>query len=156
MPVYQAMSRTIQKVATTTHTACCVGIGALLLTSCSSPPKPPSVDESTRRPVNARAAVDLKACQGDLSRSTILVSEMARAGPVATARNKAPPQTAAAMAGSPAAAAAAHPSGNLVAVVTFGMGSATWSVEQVDAAALSRIAFRSQAMPSPGSADGTA
>ena len=155
MPVYQAMSRTIQKVATTTHTACCVGIGALLLTSCSSPPKPPSVDESTRRPVNARAAVDLKACQGDLSRSTILVSEMARAGAVATARNKAPPQTAAAMAGSPAAAAAAHPSGNLVAVVTFGMGSATWSVEQVDAAALVRHAGEAAVIMIRGRTDAT-
>ncbi len=154
MPVYQAMSRTIQKVATTTHTACCVGIGALLLTSCSSPPKPPSVDESTRRPVNARAAVDLKACQGDLSRSTILVSEMARAGVVATARNKAPPQTDAAMACTPGAAAAV-PSGDLVAVVTFGMGSATWSVEQVDAAALVRHAGEAAVIMIRGRTDAT-
>ncbi|MBE0548390.1 MAG: OmpA family protein [Rubrivivax sp.] len=139
MPVYQAMSRTIYKVVTTTYTACCFGIGALLLTSCSTPPKPPSVDESTKRPVNARAAVDLKACQGDLSRATILVSEMARAGVVATALNKAPPQTDAAMACAPDAAAA-DPSGNLVAVVPFGMGSAAWSVEQADAAALVRRA----------------
>lgn len=154
MPVYQAMSRAIHKVATTTHTACCVGIGALLLTSCSSPPKPPSVDESTRRPVNARAAVDLKACQGDLSRSTILVSEMARAGVVATARNTAPPQTAAAIAGSPATAAA-DLSGNLVAVVTFGMGSATWSVEQADAAALVRRANEAAVIMIRGRTDAT-
>ena len=85
------ISRTIYKAVTTAHTACCVGIGALLLTSCSTPPKPPSVDESTKRPVNARAAVDLKACQGDLSRATILVSEMARAGVVATSLTKALP-----------------------------------------------------------------
>ena len=95
------ISRTIYKAVTTAHTACCVGIGALLLTSCSTPPKPPSVDESTKRPVNARAAVDLKACQGDLSRATILVSEMARAGVVATSLNKALPQPGAAMASVP-------------------------------------------------------
>lgn len=134
-----SISRTIYKVVTTAHTACCVGIGALLLTSCSSPPKPPSVDESTKRPVNARAAVDLKACQGDLSRATILVSEMARAGVAATALNKAlpPPDTSMASAADPAGADAA---GNLVAVVPFGMGSATWSVEQADAVALVRRA----------------
>ena len=135
MRILQVTSRPICKVVTTAHTACCVGIGAMLLTSCSTPPKPPSVDESTKRPVNARAAVDLKACQGDLSRATILVSEMARAGVVATSLNTAVPQPDAATACLPASEAA-DPAGNLVAVVSFGMGSATWRVEQVDAAAL--------------------
>jgi outer membrane protein OmpA-like peptidoglycan-associated protein len=135
MRILQVTSRPICKVVTTAHTACCVGIGALLLTSCSTPPKPPSVDESTKRPVNARVAVDLKACQGDLSRATILVSEMARAGVVATSLNTAPPQPDAAVACVPASEAA-DPAGNLVAVVSFGMGSATWRVEQLDAAAL--------------------
>ena len=135
MRISEMTSRTIYKAVTTAHTACCVGIGALLLTSCSSPPKPPSVDESTKRPVNARAAVDLKACQGDLSRATILVSEMARAGVVATSLNKALLQPAAAMASVPASEAA-DTGGNLVAVVPFRMGSAAWSIEAADAAAL--------------------
>jgi len=74
------ISGTIYKSMTKARTACCVGVSALLLTACSSPPKPPSVDESTKRPVNAQAAVHLKTCQGDLSRATILVSEMALAG----------------------------------------------------------------------------
>ena len=133
------ISRTIYKAVTTAHTACCVGIGALLLTSCSTPPKPPSVDESTKRPVNARAAVDLKACQGDLSRATILVSEMARAGVVATTLTKVLPLPGAALA-SAADPAAAGAAGNLVAVVPFDMGSAAWGVEQADAAALVRRA----------------
>lgn len=133
------ISRTIYKALTTAHTACCVCIGALLLTSCSTPPKPPSVDESTKRPVNARAAVDLKACQGDLSRATILVSEMARAGIAASSVNKALSQPGAAIASVPATEAA-DAAGNLVAVVPFGMGSAAWSVEQADAAALVRRA----------------
>ena len=130
------------------RTVCCVGIGALLLSSCSSPPKPPVVDESTKRPVNAQAAVDLKTCQGDLSRATILVSEMARAGAMATALAKALPQQSvdkesAAMTGaadSATAHAAADTTGNLVAVVSFGIGSAAWAVEPADAAALVRRA----------------
>ena len=146
--------RTIYKAVTTAHTACCVGIGALLLTSCSTPPKPPSVDESTKRPVNARAAVDLKACQGDLSRATILVSEIARAGVVATALNKALPLPGAAMAGS-TDSATADATGNLVAVVPFGMGSASWSVEQADAAALVRRAKDAAVIMIRGRTDAT-
>ena len=141
------ISRTIYKAVcrarSAAHTACCVGIGALLLTSCSSPPKPPSVDESTKRPVNARAAVDLKACQGDLSRATILVSEMARAGVVTKALTKSLPLPGAVVAGaadSATARSAEDATGNLVAVVPFGMGSATWSIEKADAAALVRRA----------------
>ena len=148
------ISRTIYKVVTTAHTACCVGIGALLLTSCSTPPKPPSVDESTKRPVNARAAVDLKACQGDLSRATILVSEMARASVVATALNKALPLPGAAMA-SATDSATADATGNLVAVVPFGMGSAAWTVEQADAAALVRRAKDAAVIMIRGRTDAT-
>ena len=123
----------------TAHTVCSVTLGALLLTSCSTPPKPPSVDESTKRPVNARAAVDLKSCQGDLSRATILVSELARAGLATPALSKALPLpgTATANAADPAIADTA---GNLVAVVPFGVGSASWKVEPADAAALVRRA----------------
>lgn len=148
------ISRTIYKAVTTAHTACCVGIGALLLTSCSTPPKPPSVDESTKRPVNARAAVDLKACQGDLSRATILVSEMARAGVVTSSPNKALPQPGAAIASVPATEAA-DAAGNLVAVVPFGMGSAAWSVEQADAAALVRRAKDAAVIMIRGRTDAT-
>ena len=129
------ISRTVYKAVTTAHTACCVGIGALLLTSCSTPPKPPLVDESTKRPVNARAEVDLKACQGDLSRAAILMSEMARAGVAATALTKALPLPGSASA-SAADSAAADATGNLVAVVPFRLGSAAWSIEAADAAAL--------------------
>jgi outer membrane protein OmpA-like peptidoglycan-associated protein len=145
MRIPQMTSRTIDEVVTTARTACCVGIAALLLSSCSSPPKPPSVDESTRRPVNAKTAVDLRACQGDLSRATLLVSEMARAGVGAMVLNKALPAPGVAResaAGECAAMASAADTanGNLVAVVPFGIGSAAWSVDQADAAALVRRA----------------
>ena len=147
-------SRTIYKALTTAHTACCVGIGALLLASCSTPPKPPSVDESTKRPVNARAAVDLKTCQGDLSRATILVSEMARAGAVATSLNTALPQPGAAMASVPSSEAA-DTAGNLVVVVPFGVGSAAWSVGAADAAALVRRAKDAAVIMIRGRTDAT-
>ena len=130
---------TIHKGFESAHTACCVIVTALLLASCSSPPKPPSVDESTKRPVNAKTAVELKACQGDLSRSTILVSELARASIVTAALTKPIPTGAGTgiAASSPTIEAA---SGNLVAVVPFGLGSASWGVEHADAAALVRRA----------------
>jgi len=51
----------------------------LILGSCSSPPKPPTVDESQKRPANAAAAVELQACKGDLQSSRILVAEKSRA-----------------------------------------------------------------------------
>ena len=154
MPHTRTVSRTIYKAMRTAHSACCIGIGALLLTSCSTPPKPPSVDESTKRPVNARAAVDLKACNGDLSRATILLSEMARAGVVATALTKARrlPGAAPSRVADPATADAA---GNLVAVVPFGMGSAAWSVEQADAAALVRRAKDAAVIMIRGRTDAT-
>ena len=129
----------IHKGFEATHTACCVIVSALLLASCSSPPKPPTVGESTKRPVNAKTAVELKACQGDLSRSTILVSELARAGVVTAALTKPNPIGAGTgiATSSPTIEAA---SGNLVAVVPFGLGSASWGVDQADAAALVRRA----------------
>ena len=130
---------TIHKGFETAHTACCVIVSALLLASCSSPPKPPSVDESTKRPVNAKTAVELKACQGDLSRSTILVSELARAGIVTAALNKANPSGADTIVTTSSLTVEAA-SGNLVAVVPFGLGSASWGVEQAAAAALVRRA----------------
>jgi outer membrane protein OmpA-like peptidoglycan-associated protein len=51
---------------------------AVLLSACSSPPKPPTVDESQKRPANAQMAVDLMVCQNDLQNSRILATESGR------------------------------------------------------------------------------
>jgi outer membrane protein OmpA-like peptidoglycan-associated protein len=51
----------------------------LALASCSSPPKPPSVDESTRRPANLTANIDLQACRSELQNTLIVATENARA-----------------------------------------------------------------------------
>jgi hypothetical protein len=42
-----------------------------LLASCSSPPRPPGVDEGRKRPANAAAAVELQACRSDLHNSRL-------------------------------------------------------------------------------------
>jgi outer membrane protein OmpA-like peptidoglycan-associated protein len=50
----------------------------LLLSSCSSPPKPPTVDESSRRPANSTMAVELQVCKNDLQNTRILATESGR------------------------------------------------------------------------------
>jgi outer membrane protein OmpA-like peptidoglycan-associated protein len=50
----------------------------LVITSCSSPPKPPTVDESRRRPVNTAMAVELQSCRSDLENTRILAKESVR------------------------------------------------------------------------------
>lgn len=50
----------------------------LLLGSCGSPPKPPAVDESQKRPVNSTMAVELQVCRNDLQNTRIVASESAR------------------------------------------------------------------------------
>jgi outer membrane protein OmpA-like peptidoglycan-associated protein len=50
----------------------------LLLSSCSSPPKPPTVDESAKRPANTAMAVELQVCKNDLQNTRILATESRR------------------------------------------------------------------------------
>ncbi|HEY1393730.1 MAG TPA: OmpA family protein [Methylibium sp.] len=50
----------------------------LLLASCSSPPKPPTVDESQKRPVNSQTAVELQVCKNDLQNTRLLATESGR------------------------------------------------------------------------------
>ena len=50
----------------------------LLLASCSSPPKPPSVDEANKRPANVAMAIDLQACKSELHNTRIVATESSR------------------------------------------------------------------------------
>ncbi len=50
----------------------------LALASCSSPPKPPTVDESQKRPVNSQMAVELQVCKNDLQNTRLLATESSR------------------------------------------------------------------------------
>lgn len=50
----------------------------LVLASCSSPPKPPTVDESQKRPVNSQMAVELQVCKNDLQNTRLMATESGR------------------------------------------------------------------------------
>jgi len=50
----------------------------LVLTSCSTPPRPPQVDESTRRPANTAMAVELQVCKSDLQNTRLQAAESGR------------------------------------------------------------------------------
>jgi len=105
----------------------------LALGSCGSPPKPPSVDESRKRPVNAAAAVELQVCKGDLQNARILASETTRLAESASA-------TATRLALQQQAMAARPPVevelANTVYTVRFGFGSAEVSVPPAESGAL--------------------
>lgn len=50
----------------------------LVLGSCSAPPKPPTVDESQRRPANTQREMDLQRCTAELHNSQLRASESQR------------------------------------------------------------------------------
>jgi outer membrane protein OmpA-like peptidoglycan-associated protein len=55
-----------------------LAIHLLLLASCSSPPKPPSINEASRRPANVAMAIDLQACKSELHNTRIVATESSR------------------------------------------------------------------------------
>jgi outer membrane protein OmpA-like peptidoglycan-associated protein len=50
----------------------------LLVSSCGGPPKPPTVDESRKRPANTSMAVELQTCRHELQNTRLLAAESAR------------------------------------------------------------------------------
>jgi hypothetical protein len=56
-----------------------------LLAACGSPPKPPPVDESLKRPVNSASAIDMQICQSELHNSRIAANESAQLAAATTA-----------------------------------------------------------------------
>ena len=50
----------------------------LALCACGSPPKPPTVDEATKRRANAASAIELQVCKSDLQNTRILAKESGR------------------------------------------------------------------------------
>src|SRR3977135_1704960 len=94
----------------------------LVLGSCGSPPKPPTADESTRRPVNSAMAVDLQVCKGELQNTRILANESGRMAAHATAGLERVAASQKALAAIQAALPAAAP-GNAVFTVRFDFGS---------------------------------
>lgn len=104
----------------------------MALSSCTSPPKPPTVDESRKRPANAAVAVELQACTSDLANTRILASESARAAKISAA-------VAAGLAQQQAIAAQQKTlpdTRNTLYTVTFAFGSAKVSLTDAEAAQL--------------------
>jgi outer membrane protein OmpA-like peptidoglycan-associated protein len=60
-------------------------LASSLLGSCSSPPKPPTVDESRKRPANSAAAVNLQRCESELHNTRIVANEIRREAAAASA-----------------------------------------------------------------------
>lgn len=137
----------IFKLCEVAHTTSCALGLALVLASCSSPPKPPTVDDSTKRPVNTKATVELQSCRSELSRSTILLDELARSNAVSTAlvRSRAAESCASGSAGAKLGAAASEDQAgsNRIAIIEFAIGSASWTIEKADADALAQKASSS-------------
>ena len=103
----------------------------LVLGSCGSPPKPPSVDESLRRPVNSAMAVELQVCKSDLQNTRIVATESGRLAETAAAtleRVSARQQVIVAMASAPQA--------NSVFTIRFDFGSTRVVVPADSASAL--------------------
>jgi len=94
----------------------------LVLGSCGSPPKPPTVDEATKRPVNSAMAVDLQVCKGELQNTRILANESGRMAAHATATLERVAAGQKAIAALQAALPVAS-AGNAVFTIHFGFGS---------------------------------
>src|SRR4051794_3034460 len=109
----------------------------LFLGSCSSPPKPPTVDESQKRPVNAAAAVELQVCKGDLQNSRILVTEKSRAAESTRASFD---KLAALRESRPATEARANDTRGTVYTILFPFGSTKVDLDPAQAEQLSRDA----------------
>lgn len=93
--------------------------GLLALAACSSPPKPPTVDDSKKRPVNVSEAVDLQICRTELSAAKIVLTETLATQQHPRAVAPPPPLQ-------PQIAAAPEP--NHVFVITFPFASADLTV----------------------------
>ncbi|MEO6279411.1 OmpA family protein [Roseateles sp.] len=125
----------------------------LALASCSSPPEPPTVDESQKRPVNSKMAVELQVCKNDLQNTRLLATEsgrLAKTTSATLAHVAARQQLLAAMQATTAPKAQA----NRVFTVRFDFGS-TRVVIPTDATALIEDAKAAPLILLRGRTDGT-
>ena len=125
----------------------------LLLGSCSSPPKPPTVDESQKRPANSAMAVELQVCKNELQNTRIVATESSRMAESATTTMQ---QLAARQ--QAIAAIQAHttaPQANGVFTVRFEFGSAKVAIPAEMSAALVEEARSAPLVVLKGRTDGT-
>lgn len=122
----------------------------VLLTACSSPPKPPSVDESQKRPVNSQTAIELQVCKNDLQNTRILATESSRLAETTAA-------TLAHMAARQQLMASIQEKSvaNSVRIVHFGFNSTRVSIPSEEATALVEEAKSAPLVVLRGRTDGT-
>ena len=124
------------------------------LASCSSPPKPPTVDESQKRPVNSQMAVELQVCKNDLQNTRLLATESGRLAETtaATLANMAARQQILAAMQGPTGQ---QPKANSVFTVRFDFGSTRVVIPTDVAATLVEDAKASPLVLLRGRTDGT-
>ena len=108
----------------------------LLLASCSSPPKPPTVDESQKRPANTAMAVELQVCKNDLQNTRILATESGRIADSTTATLQQLAARQQAIAATASARRQPAPQANSVFAVRFDFGSTRVAIPAELSAAL--------------------
>ena len=126
----------------------------LALGSCGSPPKPPTVDESTKRPANSAMAIELQVCKSDLQNTRIVANESSRLAETAAATLERVSARQQAMAAMSAAVPTAVPA-NSVFTVRFDFGSARLDVLADTASALIENARAAPLVLLRGRTDGT-
>ena len=126
----------------------------LVLASCSSPPKPPTVDESQKRPVNSQMAVELQVCKTDLQNTRLMATESGRVAETtaATLANLAARQQILAAMQGPAGQ---QPKANSVFTVRFDFGSTRVVIPTDVAATVVEDAKASPLVMLRGRTDGT-
>lgn len=124
---------------------------SLTLVACSSPPKPPTVDDSQKRPANAQMAVELQVCKNDLQNTRILATESSRLADAtaATLAHMAARQQLLASMQDKAAA-------NSLRIVHFAFNSTQVSIPTAEASALVEEAKVAPLVLLRGRTDGTA
>lgn len=122
----------------------------ILLTACSSPPKPPTVDESQKRPVNSPTALELQVCKNDLQNTRILATESSRLAEITAA-------TLAHMAARQQLMASIQEKSvaNSVRIVHFGFNSTRVSIPSEEVTALVEEAKSAPLVVLRGRTDGT-
>jgi outer membrane protein OmpA-like peptidoglycan-associated protein len=126
----------------------------LVLASCSSPPKPPTVDETQKRPVNSQMAVELHVCKNDLQNTRLMATESGRVAETtaATLANLAARQQILAAMQGPAGE---QPKANSVFTVRFDFGSTRVVIPADIAATVVEDAKASPLVMLRGRTDGT-
>ena len=126
----------------------------LVLASCSSLPKPPTVDETQKRPVNSQMAVELQVCKNDLQNTRLMAAESGRVAETtaATLANLAARQQILAAMQGPAGQ---QPKANSVFTVRFDFGSTRVVIPADVAATVVEDAKASPLVMLRGRTDGT-